>query len=335
MNVPWRFILALPLGVILGISIFIAFLYTQLGTPTETSHYIGDVSLAKEKLAISRSGPRLLIVAGSSGLFGFNAQLIEQQTGLPTINMGTAMGLSLDYRFYRLEKILRPGDTVLLAFEYESYTDNVDYETTDDYVLGRDPDYFRQLSLPGKIYMATRVPFKRLQKGWKNQRTPERVVIKNAHSPYSPFSAANYPLDDNGDEMLNFESERPAPELLTGNLQRLVPNLVKGMPSQNTAGFAMLAEFIAWAHAHHVAVLATFPNIIYRPVYDEPNGQEAIQTINQFYATHDVPVVGTAREAMQPADQFFDFMYHLTHQAALKRTERLIPELQPYLHPSK
>ena len=273
-------------------------------------------------------------MAGSSALFGINAQLIEQQTGFPTINMGTAVGLNLDYRFYRLEKILRPGDTVLLACEYESYTNSVDFETTDDYVMGRDPEYFRQLSLLDKIYVATRVPFKRLQKGWRNRRTPEHVLIKTAHSPYNPFSATYYPLDDNGDEMLNTAADRPPPQFLIGNLARQIPSLVNGIPSGNTKGFEMLTPFIEWAQAHHLTVLATFPNVIYHPVYDGPNGQKAIQTITDFYASHGVPVVGTAREAMLPVDQFFDYMYHLTHQAALKRTERLIPELRPYLHPA-
>ncbi len=36
---------------------------------------------------------------------------------------------------------------------------------------------------------------------------------------------------------------------------------------------------------------------------------------------------------MLPIDQFYDTIYHLTYEAALQRTERLIPELKPYLHP--
>jgi hypothetical protein len=333
MSVPWRFILALPLGLILGIAIFIGLLCTQLGIPTESSHYIYDVTHAKELIAAKKPGSRLLIVAGSSALFGFNTELIEKETGYPTVNVGTAVGLNLDYRFYRIKKIAHPGDIILLACEYELYSEKPDYETADDYILARDPGYFYQMPLLSKIYMATRIPFKRFQLGWRNSRHPEHVVVKFSHSPYNPFSATYYPLNGNGDEMLNTDENRPPPEFTKGNLSRIIPTLLHGIPSERTQDFASLAEFIAWAHAHQITVLATFPNVIHQPVYDEPPAREAIATITHFYASHGVPVVGTAQEVMLPPNQFFDYMYHLTHEAALKRTERLIPELQPYLHP--
>jgi hypothetical protein len=335
MSVPWRFIIALPLGLILGISVFIGLLYTQLGIPTESSHYIYDVTHAKEVIAAKKPGDRLLVVGGSSTLFGINTELIEKQTGFPAVNVGTAVGLNLDYRFYRIKKIARPGDIVLLACEYELYSEKPDYETADDYILARDPEYFRQMPLLSKIYLATRIPFKRFQLGWRNRRHPERVVVKFAHSPYNPFSATYYPLNDNGDEMLNTDENRPPTEYLKGNMARIIPTLSHGLPTATNQNFASLADFIAWAHAHQITVLATFPNVLHQPVYDEPKALGAIATINRFYASHDVPVIGTAQEAMLPPDQFFDYMYHLTHEAAHQRTERLIPELQPYLQPTK
>jgi len=333
MSVPWRFLLALPLGIGLGIAIFIGLLYTQLGIPTESSHYIYDVTHAKEVIAAKKPGRRLLVVGGSSALFGFNTELIEKETGVPTVNVGTAVGLNLDYRFYRIKKITRPGDIVLLACEYELYSETPEYETADDYILARDPGYFHQMPLLDKIYLATRIPFKRFQLGWRNRRKPERVVVKFNNSPYNPFSATYYPLNGNGDEMLNIPENRPPAQYLIGNLARIVPTLSHGIPSENNPNFESLANFIAWAHANQITVLATFPNVIYQPVYDQPNGLEAIATINHFYASHGVPVVGTAQEAMLPKDQFFDYMYHLVHEAAINRTERLIPELEPYLHP--
>ena len=335
MKVPWRFILALPLGLVVGIAVFIALIYTQLGIPTESSHYIYDVTNAKEVIAAKKPGARLIIVGGSSALFGFNTELIEKETGVPSVNDGNAVGLNLEYRFYRLKKTVRPGDTILLALEYELYAEKPDYETIDNYVMSRDPGYFRQMSLADKIFMATRVPFKRFQLGWKNKRTPEHVVIKYAHSPYNPFSATFYPLNANGDEMVNTEDNRPPPEMLTGNLARIVPALANGISSGNAQGFAAIAAFIAWAHANHITVLATFPNIIDQPVYHEAKAMETIATINHFYASHGVPVVGTAQEVMLPTDQFFDYMYHLTHPAAIQRTGRLVPELRPYLPVSK
>ena len=75
--------------------------------------------------------------------------------------------------------------------------------------------------------------------------------------------------------------------------------------------------------------------MIPQPEYNQPTGQKALATIRAFYTAHGVPVIGTAQEMMLPQDQFFDSMYHLTYEAGMQRTERLIPELKPYLSPKK
>ena len=337
MSIPLRFIVGLAAGLLLAVSVFVAFLYTQLGVPTHMSEWIFDISQKKERLAAQVSGPRLLLVAGSSALFSFNAELIEKETGYPTINMGTHAGLCLDYRLYRIRKIARPGDIVLIACEYEFYENGIaNYsEWNDDYVLARDPDYFYQMPLLDKIDMATRIDFKRLQTGWRRRDVHyhERPLGGPPYSVYTPIVPGIDCLDDHGDEVFNTSAAR-APSKLGGG-ERLVPTLVDGLPSTDTLGFNLLAAFFRWAQANRVTVLATFPAITHQPVYDQPKGKQAIQTITRFYADHGVPVIGTAEEAMLPSDQFFDTMYHLTHEAALTRTERFIPELRSYLHPSK
>jgi hypothetical protein len=333
MTVSWRYILALPLGLLLGIGVFTGFLYSQLGIPTASSQWISDMTQKKERLAENIPGPRLLVVAGSGALFGINAQLIQQQTGVPTINMATHAGIFLDYHLYRIEKIARPGDTILLACEYEFYANRYNSETADDYFLARDPDYFRQMSLLDKIDLAIRVPYKRFQEGWKNHRTGLYLPppITPPYSPYTPIVPGIDCLDDNGDELFNTRATQPAPKPAMRKPNGL---LCDGTLTENTNGFKSLAAFIQWAHVRHITVLATFPNIVRQPDYDGPNAQKAIATITHFYTAHGVPVVGTAQEAMLPIGEFYDTVYHLTHEAALQRTQRLIPELQPYLHSS-
>ena len=117
MKVPWRFILGLLAGLVLAIAVFLGFLYSQLGVPTHQSQWIFDISQKKERLASEITTPKLLIVAGSSALFSINAKIISEQTGFPAINMGNHAGLALDYRLYRIRKIARPGDKILIASE--------------------------------------------------------------------------------------------------------------------------------------------------------------------------------------------------------------------------
>ncbi len=333
-TVPWSFLLGLPVGFCLCIAVFIGFLYSEAGVPTHQSQWIYDLLSKKEKLAAAIPGPRLLIVAGSSTLFSINAKLIEEQTGLPTLNFGAHAGISIQYRLYRMKKVVRPGDTVLLACEYEYYTDSQEThgEWNDDYVLARDPEYFYQLPLSVKIAIATRIEFKRLQKGWENRWTKAKPQRPPGPPPYSAYSLTAPGIDctdDRGDEVYNHADNIPPMKPIA--YDRLLPVLINGLASDHNADFDAIASFIEWAHAHQVTVLATFPNLIRQPEYSLPPARRTIKTITRFYQSHNVPVIGTADEVMLPRDQFYDTMYHLTYEAGLARTERLIPELRPYL----
>jgi len=323
MRVPWGFILALPCGALLGIAIFVVLLYNQLGVPTESSQWTYEIIHKKEALAAKITSPKLLLVGGSSSLYGINGEEIEKQTGFPTINMGSHAGMGPRYILHLAQNDARPGDTVLLVFEYEFYSDRGDTEAFDDYILARDPGYFRQMPWFHKITMATQIPFKRVQKGLSVRRAPE-------HSrPHAPYGSV---ISDHGDEVNNWASNRPS---LCPDRELLSDELVHGLPSDRTEGFAAIRTFLPWAKARNITVLATFPNIVYHPEYDAPAGQEAIATITRFFASQGVPVIGTAREAMLPSDHFFNTYYHLTHEAALQRTDRLIPELKPFLTNSR
>jgi len=327
MHVPRPFILGLACGLFAGLGLFIALLYTQLGLPTNFSSWTYDISQKKQALAAAIPGPRLLLIGGSGTTFGLNAQRIEEETGCRTVNMGTHAGLGLDYILYWAKEVARPGDTILLVVEYQLYTSPLGSEPHDDYILARDPAFFRQMSWLDKIDMATRISFKRIQKGfaiWRKPETPPRP-----HPPYTDGAAY---LTNYGDETGNLEAERPP---AGPNMDELAKPLVDGIPSDRTAGFNEIRSFLQWARAHQVTVWATFPNIMHRPEYDGPKAQNAIKAITDFYASQGIPVVGTAREAMLPSDQFFDTPYHLTHEAAVKRTERLVPEIKACLNSAK
>jgi len=336
MKIPWRFTIGLLSGFMLAVSFFVGALYTQLGVPTHMSQWISDISQKKERLAARIPGPRLLVVGGSCALFGINAQVIQQQTGYLTVNMATHAGLHLEYILDRIEKTARPGDTILLVPEYEFYLNRSSFgwEIHDDYILARDPGYFRQMSLPDKIGMATRIPFKRLQTGWRNRRgtTDHTRPPSPPYSPYTPISPGIDCLDENGDEFFNTVAGQPPP---SAAMQEPDVLLRDGFASKNTDGFAELTAFIQWARSHHVTVLAAFPSIVSQPIYDAPTARKALETITRFYTSHGVPVVGNPQEAMLPLDQFFDTRYHLIFSAALQRTEHLLPELQPYLTPAR
>jgi hypothetical protein len=329
MRVPWRFLIGLVLGGAAAIAFFVGAIYSQLGVPTASSQWIADVTREQLRLAGQSPGPRLLVVSGSSGLFGINAAEIERATGYPTFNFGTHAALSLGYRLDRLKQSVRPGDIILFAWEYEHYTgEDGSPEIESDYVIARDPAYFSDLPLARQIAWATRLPLKRLQKGWSNERHPEKVRPPSPpYSPYPPITAGIDCLDDHGDEVFNTAAQQKLDVPFTGT-----GVLVNGLSPDAARSFDQLARFIGWAHERHITVLATFPAVLWDPRYETPVADATVRRISDFYASHGVPVVGTAQEAMLPSRRdFLDTFYHLTHDAAMRRTGQLIPELRPYL----
>jgi hypothetical protein len=326
MHVPRRFILGLACGLLLAMGVFVALLYTQLGVATLSAKWAHDIMEKKRALAEAAPGPRLLLVGGSGTTFGLSAQEIQKRTGRQTLNMGTHAGLNLDYILYWARQVARPGDTVLLVPEYELYVSD-SWEARDNYILAYDPAFFHRMSFFDKIAMATRVPFKRIQKGFANRRKPEPPP-----RPHPPYTDGASFIDEFGDETGNPAAQRPAQ---AANLDIKSEVLVNGLAGDDDFGFDQIREFLRWATAHQVKVLATFPNIRHQPEYDTPKADEAIKTITDFYKSLGIPVVGNAREVMLPSDQFFDTYYHLTREAAVERTDRLVPELKPYLDADK
>ena len=320
-----RFLMGLAAGLVLAVAVFVWFLYTQLGIPTRTSQWASDITQKKLELARAVQGPKLLLVGGSSTLFGLNAQMIQQQTGVPTINLGTHAGIGFDYLLHEAKLAAKPGDTVLITTEYQLYFAPFGSDPRDDYVLSRAPEFFHGFSLLDKIDMATRVPFKRFQRGWRDIWHPEPVP--RSHPPYTDGAKS---LDANGDEMENMAADTPpSPD----NMFLRVGDLLDGNTDTSRPGFRALSAFIDWARANHITVLATFPPLIDRPEYHQPPTRRAFDAIIGFYRARGVPVISTPEEHLLPFNQFFDTLYHLNHEAALAHTQRLIPELKPYLKP--
>lgn len=323
MSFFWRFLLALASGFILALGIFVGLLYTQLGVPTVSSSWAYGITQGKLEIAHRITGPKLILVGGSATLFGLDAEIIQRETGIPTVNLGTHAGIGLDYILDLAKRAAQPGDTVLLIPEYQLYADPFGSELRDDYILSRAPEFFHRLSWYDKIDMATRVPFKRFQKGWRNRRHPEKAP--RPHPPYTDGAAS---LNANGDETENQAADRPA---WGPNMDLLPPCLTDGLDTDDTPGFRALADFIAWAKARQITVLATFPPMINHPEYRNFPALQTFTTITDFYRAHQVPMIGTPEENLLPAADFFDTFYHLTRESAVAHTEHFIPELKPDL----
>lgn len=86
MRVPTRFFVALITGLLLASAIYFGLLYLQLGVPSPDSYWCYEINKRKTENAAQIGQPKLLLVGGSSTLFGLSAGHIEHSVGVPTIN---------------------------------------------------------------------------------------------------------------------------------------------------------------------------------------------------------------------------------------------------------
>jgi hypothetical protein len=298
----------------------------QLRAPTLSSQWCWDLNSRKQELARAAGTPKLLLVGGSSGLFGLSARDIQQQTGFPTVNLGTHAALGAEYILRLARRSAQPGDIVLLAFEYEAYQHGAPGKPvpwTDplyfDYLFARDAAYFRSWPLTEQLRAAMWISTRRLKEGWRNRGRGELEAHAGIYSvkmlnPYGDQTGARKDNRSPGQPWLALRSE----------------NLARGLPAEPN-GFPVFREFIEWARQNQVRVLATYPTICHRPEYEAEPAQRTAAAIREFFESQGVPVLGEAREGMLDPDLFFDTLYHPIEEGARERTRRLLTHLAPLL----
>jgi hypothetical protein len=326
-NIRRSFFICLPLGFVLAAAAYFGLFLLQLGVPSRST-WLRRIIEKKISAASAITQPKLLVVAGSSALYGISAGEIERQTGFPAYNFGTNAALGCEYLLHLTRKVCRRGDTVLLAFEYETYifggrVGEASDEFYVNYVLGHDADFVRSLSAGDQFRLALVTPGERL---WDGVRSVFRKAAPDAKAEdFIREMLAD--IDDHGDQTGAIPERRP--EQSPG---RTAPSgiLANGFPP-SPPGFRAIREFCAWAKANDIRVVATFPNLCRRPEYEAAAAKKAPAQFHEFYGSLGVPVLGGLSESLLPEEQMFDTNYHPMRAAAIARTQRLIVHLMPHL----
>ena len=325
------FFVAMPLGFLAALGLCMGLVYAQLGAPTALSHWCAQITRQKLEAAARTPSPKLVLLGGSATLFGLKASLLEKELGVPTVNAATHAGLGLAYLLEKGKQLLRPGDTVVLLPEYELLT-NGEGNRRDwasvmyvDYILARDPEYYRRLPLLGQVEIALMTSLKRLTKGLASRVNPEQPIQFAGYYTYDPAL-----VDAHGDMTGHLAERRPTNCPVRD--QGVCLQLLGGLP-RKPRGLPLLAGFCKWAAENRIRVLASFPNMAHQPAYDTPTALAAETQLREFFAALGVPVVGHLHDAMMPPAEFFDTNYHPTEEASVQRTARFAAQLKPWFTP--
>lgn len=317
-----RFFVGIFLGLGLMTAGWLGALLLQAGRPTLSSQWIADAYRLKTAAAAAIAGPKIVIVAGSSALFGLDAGLIERAYGLPTINFGVNAGLLPPYVLHKSKEVLRPGDIVLMPLEYSFYTyDGVANVQMIDQIWSRDPGFLRQLSLLEQLRMVWLVSANRLVEGY--------LARGGAPAMCGPYGYQN--IDGRGDQTHTSAAEAVAWAYDWANLQKDLPRRY-GLKASPPEAWAWLGGYLDWAREQGVRVVITPPTMLFDPFYREDARERAFyQGLGPRVRALGVPFVGDPYAYMYERQWYFNTDYHLNDLGRQRHTRRLIADLGPDL----
>ena len=314
--------LAMISAVVLSVTALALLLsYEQFGTYTESSYNLCkgvDKRLAAAKRILD---PKLVLIGGSGVRRGVNAQMITDEFGVPALNFGLHAALGPAILLHEAKKVLRPGDTALLLFEYNHYVYDRLTTVAIDYIYGCRKEIFAAEGLADKLTFLFSVD-------------PVRVVKTLLYTPPDE-PCATCPAPDAavpahgpiavGDVLL---SKTIFPPLKRDRVRRMaLYRPISIAVDRKGSGPRAIADFAAWARAHGVTVIASWPNTILFPEYETSKGFQAIE---DFYTSLGVPMIGEPEIGLLPLRYFYDTQYHLNIDGIVLRSHRLVNVLREH-----
>lgn len=318
-----RYLRSILISFLLCWLIFLLAIFFQIGAPTESSSWTYRTYMIKSNLAQSVNKPKLMVLSGSNGLYGVSCQMIQKEAGIPCVNAGVGVYLSVDYLLRAARSWAKPGDMIIFPLEYEYYAyNNVPGEGFIDYVFSRDPNYLNSIDWLYKIRFLSGMDFKRLQEG---------IIAKVKYPNYKETNFTSREFNEYGDELKNRESGISKDEL--NNPDRYPPNqlLSKGGYIKSSLGMETIRDFIDWCNQNNIKLMATWPSTIWFEFYNGSQQKELFQSLEDFYQKLNVPVLGKPREFMYESSMFSNSSYHLHDRARIQRTKQILDLLEPYL----
>lgn len=282
--------------------------WLQLREPVPETRWIDHLYRIKTQAA-EASDPTVLLVGGSGVHFGMDAATFISRTGLPAVNFGTHAGLGLPYILERARRALVSGDTVLLSLEYSHYADTPPTLIYLRYLAAFEPALFWSLDprLVTEAIMSVEL-------------TEVMQPLLGARSGAGFYDWAK--VDAVGDETGNRESDRTDRHVERLRLlERTGRTGVRFDPDGEAA--ARIRAFVEACRRRNVTVIASWPAVLDQRSLRTRESRDALERIRAFYGSLKVPVLGEPEDGLMPATAFFDTEYHLTHEAATRRTEVL------------
>lgn len=236
---------------------------------------------------------KIVLLGGSSVLYGFNTNEMQRRLGKPTFNAGVNVGLGFRYMLDKIEPHLKPGDHVVLPLEFNQYT-NPPY-----YVFGFGIDTFLHRSY------------------WQNQKKYQQkwklllISLKHARSSATPEKLSRRKAARIADTgcYLGLDTQVRDPKTLNA-----IP-----FPEtfEETKTMIEIANFIARCKANDIQVT------MLPPVFYTKNMTTTwTEKLYDYFQETVAPELFRLTES-----EVYDSVYHANHEGQKRVTNQLIQQL--------
>ena len=135
---------------LLGVVVSLIFLATGF---LSRDQRVGVVRLKHERLA-STSRPRLILIGGSSLHYGMDSDFLQEELGLPVINMGIQLSLGLRFMLREVLPSIGQGDIVVVLAEPTAYTAvPLEGESTLATLISTSPNMIQHLTMKQRLHV--------------------------------------------------------------------------------------------------------------------------------------------------------------------------------------
>lgn len=318
MRYTWKKLFGfLAIVVIACLATFLAWLgfvfYTFNSVTTHDEYWVEKVLERKKHAAAKRQGGRLIIVAGSSAWYGFRVRELEKQLGIPVVNMAIHAGLSIDGVCSDALSVMRPGDAILMAFEYEQFSREPFQYRSMGNMLRNHADLLLGLPPLDALQFVLSPPVSEL-----GFRLDYMKRVRNEKDIYA-F----------GDEVVSLTDDEGEITERNEAYGKVIPEerLDKKLERPNPDAERKIAFYAKKFHQRGAEVFACFAPKLLHPEYDRAEVADIQRQVKDFYNSHGAVFVGDPIVLTAQGDQFFDNPGHLTEKGALNRSRQVAGEL--------
>jgi len=316
-----RYYTAIILSIVALTFAWIGVFYFQLSAPTAKTSWVYEAYQIKVDSAKNKEGePRLLFASGSSTLYSVRTFDIEENLGIPAVNLAVHAGLDTRYMFDVVRRVAQDGDIVVLPLEYHMYTAEEDRwnDITVDYLVSRDEAYFHDLSVLEKARVVQKIGFGRMIQSIGNKFVSPKPepTISIGEDEFIGYHV----LNSNGDEMNNVSSQRSI-----GMISEQPPYEFFDTDDDR---LQIIRDFVSWSRQNNITVIGAYPPMIDFEEYQNSEYRSFFNDVSAFWESIGVATMAAPLDFLYPPSLMYNSGYHLNDVGTTLHTQKLIELLR-------